>query len=68
MAHLLVSLNLFILLTGVAARDHSLTRRQASNFLKHKRSAEDLEIRYENGLKYNEQGVPTWRDYSRPVS
>jgi len=66
MEHLLVLLNAVILITGVAVRDHSLTKRQASDFLRHKRSAQDLEIRYENGLIYNEQWVPKWRDYSRP--
>merc|ERR1712062_401609 len=58
MKHLLVLLNSVILITGVAVRDHSLTKRQASDFLRHKRSAQDHEIRYENGLIYNEQWVP----------
>merc|ERR1711953_21792 len=55
MEHLLVLLNAVLLITGVAVRDHSLTKRQASDFLRHKRSAQDLEIRYENGLIYNKQ-------------
>jgi len=63
-------LSILIFLVGTdSVNSFKLSKKESSNFLsREKRSPNDLETRYENGQRYNEQGIPKWRDYARPVS